>query len=117
MAKQPASGEFSHEAIRRQLQEQGASGEPVSAQVFFGDDVDASALGSVAEAVVKEAEESVGRPRSVEVRKVRGLAKSASVSGDPEVIAAMQASEKVKAVLPNVVQDILPQPRGKREIQ
>ena len=113
MARQPASDEFSRDSIRRQLVEQGASGEPVGAQVFFDDEIDPAALESVAQAAVKEAEESLGRPGSVEVRRVRGLAKSASVSGDPEVIAAIQGSAKVKAVLPNAVSDILPQPRNK----
>jgi hypothetical protein len=116
MGKQKASQEFEPDAIARVLREQGASGEPVGAQVFFDDDVDASALEETAEHVIRDAEASLGKPGSVTVRKVRGSAKSASVSGDPEVIAAIQASNKVKSVLPNVVPDILPQPRNKKPV-
>lgn len=114
MGKQKASTEFAPDAIARELREQGASGKPVGAQIFFGDDVDVSALAETAEHVIRDAETNLGKPGSVTVRKIRDSAKSASVSGDAEVIVAIQASNKVKSVLPNVVRDILPEPRNKK---
>ncbi|WP_027154884.1 hypothetical protein [Mesorhizobium sp. WSM2561] len=116
MGKQKASEEFAPDAIARELRKQGASGEPVGAQIFFEDNVDVSALAETAEHVIRDAEASLGKPGSVTVRKIRGFAKSASVSGDPEVIAAVQSSDKVKSVQPNVVRDILPEPRHKKPI-
>jgi hypothetical protein len=110
MAGDQTSDEWGPAAIKRELERQGRSGAPVSAQVFFREDVAAAALPETASRVVEKAAERVGKPGAVKLNKVRVSANSASVSGDPEAIAALLESAEVKAVLPNVIEDVFPKP-------
>ncbi|CAN7618083.1 hypothetical protein LJR234_004852 [Mesorhizobium amorphae] len=116
MADEKTSQEWSPAAIKDELERQARSGKPVSAQVFFNDDVAGAALPETVSRVIEQAEKSVGKPGTVTLGKVRPSANSASVSGDPDAIGAMLESAEVKTVLPNVVDDILPKP-VKRELR
>lgn len=112
MAKDKTSAQYRPKAIARELRKQGATGEPVAAQVFFADDVTSEALSKFAADAIDHVEKSVGRVGAITLGKVRPNAKSAAVLGDPEAIAALQHEPGVKAVLPDKVDDILPQPRN-----
>ncbi|MDB5530327.1 MAG: hypothetical protein JWR51_3430 [Devosia sp.] len=114
--KVAASVEFSNESVAAELARQGQGGDPVGAQIFFEEGVAAESLNDTASYVIQAAEESLGRPGSVTLGKVRTSAMSASVSGDPEVIAAIQNSPAVKTVLPNQIDDILPKPQGRKAL-
>ena len=116
MVGREADDDYGPEAIARELIRQGEAGDPVGAQVFFADAVPSDDLARLAADVIHAAEESLRRPGSVVLVKVRALAKSASVRGDPEVIAAMQGNPAVKSVLPNVIADILPAPIDRKGV-
>jgi hypothetical protein len=110
MESQTASAEWSHAAVQRALKEQTRHGEPASAQVFFVESIEANDLRETASRVIEETASSLGKPEAVAVGKIRVSARSVSVSGDADVIAAVQQRPEVKAVLPNIVDDILPRP-------
>lgn len=105
------SPEWDAAAVKDELKRQAArSGAPVSAQVFFKESVAGATLPQTASRIIEQAEESVGKQGTLTLGKVRASANSASVSGDPEAIAAILESAEVKSVLPNAIDDVLPKP-------
>lgn len=116
MAGDKASPEWSSESVNRQLKNNSRGGS-ASANVFFDQSIPAEKLSEAATAAIKETAQRIGKPASVSVGRVHKLAKSVSVSGDPEIIAELQSVGPVKAVLPSEVEDILPKPTKVKKLK
>src|SRR5947209_12319725 len=116
MSEKSPSKEWSLESVRKKLASSASPGVGATAQVFLHESVPVGALSEVLKQMVSAAEKKIGRAASVRVGKVHPLAKSASVTGDPDVIAALASISQVKAVLPSVIDDIYPKPRNVKEV-
>ncbi|MEA2760167.1 MAG: hypothetical protein QOH65_2780 [Methylobacteriaceae bacterium] len=116
MSEYAGSKEWSPESIREKLKRSASPGVGASAQVFLHESVPAGSLSEVLTRMVSAAEKKIGRSASVQVGKLHPLAKSASVTGDPDVIAAMASDSQVKAILPSVIDDIYPKPLNVKEV-
>ena len=106
-----SSSQWTKAAVLKHLREKGRLGEPVSAQVFLNDDIDADDVSAAVERIVsdvKKAARASGLP--LRVGKIHQLAKSFSVKADPEAIAAITDLPTVKTVLPAELDDIYPKP-------
>lgn len=110
MGDDKTSPEWSPEAVRRRLRKIASGGRDASAQVFFDDGVAAERLLDAAEKAITEAAARVGRAARVRIGRVHKLAKSVSVTGDPDVIAELAAVPPVRAVLPSEIEDVYPKP-------
>lgn len=97
-------------AVRRQLRRRTDGLGDVSAQIFFDDSIPADRLVEEARAAVNTASKRIRATGIVSFGKVHKLAKSVAVRGDPEVIAALEGLDAVKAVLPSEIDDIFPRP-------
>jgi hypothetical protein len=99
-------------AVVKRLQKRTASGSPVSAQVFVADKVPVSEVPAAAKKIVADACYSLKlAPDQIRIGKVRGLAKSFSVTSDvADVFAAIAEQHDVKTMLEAEQVDILPYP-------
>jgi hypothetical protein len=109
MVNERGQNGWSGSDLRQALERAASSNGQVSANVFFGEDVPAEDLTQAVERACAEAAAKTGGAKPT-VGKVRSLAKSVSVTGDPETIAALAEVKDVKAVLPSAIEDIYPKP-------
>ena len=102
MSDRETSSQWTKTQVLKHLREKAQTGEPVKAQVFLNEDA-----GDVS-AVVKTIEKAAKTP--LQVGKIHKLAKSFSVTADPEALAAIADMPNVKSVLPAEIDDIYPKP-------
>jgi hypothetical protein len=106
-----SSPDWSTASVVARLRASAAPGKPVRAQVFLHDDVAADDLAAAVQNLVTTAEQKAGAQKTpVEVGKIHGLAKSFSITADPDVVAAIAEMPAVKAILPSEIDDIYPKP-------
>ncbi|SEB76576.1 hypothetical protein SAMN05519104_0068 [Rhizobiales bacterium GAS188] len=110
MESDKPSSEWTPESVGRRLKESAGPGQMASAQVFFNESVPADQLSEVASKAIEEATAKIGGQGGVTMGRIHKLAKSVSVSGDPDIIAELQSLAPVKSVLPSQIDDIYPKP-------
>ena len=115
MIKVAVSPEWSLNEVVKRLEESIEPGRSVSAQVFVADSVPVEGVAAAARKIVTDATRRLKlSSNAVRVGKIRGLAKSFSVTSDKAAIFAEIAKQRdVKTVLESEQSDILPH-SGKR---
>jgi hypothetical protein len=109
MAKAPDPPDWSKGAVVRRLQADTPSGRPASAQFFL--DVPEEEVGAAARRLFDDAVANSGSmPVAPKLGKVRTLARSFSVEGDPQFLAELAKAAEVRDVLPSQIDDIYPKP-------
>lgn len=104
------SEEWGRERVREALKKSASlKGGQAVANVFFGESVSAAELTSAAEKALEAASAKTGAPKP-EINRIHRLAKSVSVTGDPDTIAELANVSGVQAVLPSEIEDIYPRP-------
>jgi hypothetical protein len=102
--------------VLKQLRAKAKPGEGVRAQVFLKDHVSDDDVHKVAQEIVDKVKERAAKS-PLALGKIHRLAKSFSVTADPDTMAAIAESPAVKAILPAEVEDIYPKPVGRRDVE
>jgi hypothetical protein len=106
-----SSPDWSKASVLADLRKNAGPGQPVRAQIFLHDSVGADDLAATVEEIVAAAKQKLGaREVPVEIGKVHRLAKSFSISADPDVVAAIAGMPAVKSILPSEISNIYPKP-------
>jgi hypothetical protein len=118
MPKTENSDAWKTDAVLQRLGQRVASGRPVACQVFVADDVPAAQVPETAHRIVAEASEQLNLPPgAIHLGKIRGLAKSFSVTTDvPEAFEAIARQRTVKGIMEAEQLDILPQPVRRKAV-
>ncbi len=111
--KRDASAEWKIANVIEVLRKQARPNQPPTAQIFLDDSVEIDRV-SMEELVQKIVEDAVlglrGPMIGPQLGKLRYLAKSFSVTADPDVIAEIAKSPSVRSILPSKIDDIYPKP-------
>jgi hypothetical protein len=92
--------------LRRQAQATGTA----AAQVFLTDAGTEADLADTVRRAVDEAAQAAGTASKPSIGRISPLAKSFSLTAEPEVFAALVRHPGIKSILPSVVPDIYPKP-------
>lgn len=117
MAKVPdnksVSSRWEMENVIETLRQQSNVDQPPTAQVFLDEsvEVDTKSFPDLAQQILDTASAKLGKSVGIKkIGKLHLLAKSFSVTADPDVFAEISKSPSVKSILPSEISDIYPKP-------
>lgn len=111
--EEQTSPDWRKEAVLETLRKQARADQPPTAQVFLDEsiDLDEESMAVLVKKMIESACLRAGQPASDRmIGKVRHLAKSFSVTADPEIIEELIKQPEVKSILPSEISDIYPKP-------
>lgn len=98
-------------AVLKELLAQSRPGMGVSAQVFLSDNATSESVSAVAKRLIESTAMTPGSAaKKPVIGKVHELAKSFSVTAEPEFFESLTAKPEVKAILPSKMDDVYPAP-------
>ena len=103
--------------VIKELRAKARPGEGVSVQVFLKDDVADDQVHAVVQDIVGGLKDRVKSKVPVALGKVHRMAKSFSVTADPDTMAAIAASPAVKTILPSEIEDVYPKPVKRKTVE
>jgi hypothetical protein len=102
--------------VLKELRAKAKPGEGVRAQVFLKDHIADDEVHKVVEDIVAKVKKRSAKG-PLALGKIHRLAKSFSVTADPDTMAAIAESPAVKTILPAEVEDIYPKPVGRKAVE
>ena len=105
-----ASPQWTIGNVLKELRAKAKPGEGVSAQVFLKDHVADDQVAAVVEDIIAAVKKHAKTQGRVELGKIHRMAKSFSITADPDTVAAIAQSPAVKTILPSQIEDIYPKP-------
>src|SRR5262245_28590277 len=102
--------------VLKELRAKAKPGEGVRVQVFLKDHISDDELHKVVEDIVEKAKAHASKGPFA-LGRIHRLAKSFSVTADPDTMAVIAASPAVKTILPAEIEDIYPKPVGRRDVE
>ncbi|MDA4845256.1 hypothetical protein [Hoeflea poritis] len=109
------SSKWKKAAVVESLRKQARPNRPPTAQIFLEENIDlgsSSLEGFIRHFVEHASIKSKGTSVGPEIGKLHHMARSFSVTADPEFFAEIAKSPLVKSILPTKVDDIFPKPRN-----